>query len=415
MNMTRSIIPNLHDVAFHNAAHEVFSELRARSAVARGKSGRRDIWLITRHAEVIEALSGGALIKDPANVRSRRRVRRLVPLPPGFSWLFESMITSDDPAHRRLRREVSRAFTPRALQSFIESLRPEAEALIASAAALAEPFDFVREVALPLPVLAIARLVGVPSQDRERFGRIVSAIVRAPSLRAMPGMLLGLRRFSAYIRELLATKRREPGEDLLSKLVTPSLDQEEEALSEEELIAMAFLLLVAGYETTVGLISNGMLALLSHPEQMGALKQDRALMPNAIEEMLRYDGPLLATDPYYARQTFEIQGEVIPAGGVVFPALLSANRDERAFDRAGDFDVRRDPATMRHLAFGRGMHFCLGAQLARAEASLVFSALLDLEVELELAVDRARIRYGALSFLHRLEAMPVIARRSSAR
>lgn len=230
---------------------------------------------------------------------------------------------------------------------------------------------------------------------------LVRGVVRPPSALSMVQMVVSLWRFIGYLRSLIARKREKPEEDLLSMLVEAK--DGEERLSEDELLSMAFLLLVAGHETTVSLIANGMLAFLRHPQEWSRLREDRALLPSAVEECLRYDGPLLTSDPYYAREAITLHEVTIPAGAPVLLAVLSANRDEAVFADADRFDIQRQPN--KHLAFGKGLHHCLGAPLARLEGQLAFNALLDAP-PFQLA-SALTPRYRRTAFLHRLTALPI--------
>jgi cytochrome P450 len=273
-----------------------------------------------------------------------------------------SMISVDDPDHRRLRRLVAKAFTPKT----IADLAPAMEQVAArQLQRLTESRrgDLIAAFALPFPVHVITELVGVPEADRPRFQRWVHDITHAPGLVAIFKILPAIWRFTRYIAQLAADKRRRPGPDLLSGLV--HIEDSGERISDDELVAMVFLLLTAGHETTVSLIANGTLALLQHPDQLADLRARPKRLDLAIEELLRFDGPLLTTDPYYARDAITLDGELIPAGAVVLPAVLSANRDESVFHDPDRLDLTRTPN--KHLAFGKGLHHCIGAPLARLE------------------------------------------------
>jgi cytochrome P450 len=216
----------------------------------------------------------------------------------------------------------------------------------------------IRDYALPIPTTIIAEMLGVPSEDRARFHAWSSVIVAAdPSgigmVRAIPSVL----KFLRYIRRLVERRRSDPKDDLISALV--QAEEEGQRMSADELVAMIFLLLVAGHETTVNLIGNGTLALLGSPDQLEALRSDSGLAPKAIEELLRFDGPLELATERYAREDVEIGGVTIPRGDLVYAVLASANRDERQFSEPNVLDLSREPN--RHLAFGLGIHFCLGA------------------------------------------------------
>lgn len=286
------------------------------------------------------------------------------------------MLDSDPPRHTRLRRLVARAFTARR----VESLRPRVqqitdELLDAMAARPDRRADLIAAFAAPLPMTVICELLGVPGLDRQRF-RSWSGEIVAP-LNGVGADPRAVEEMTAYLLELVAAKAEDPGEDLLSALIR-TRDEDGGRLSPDELIGMAFLLLVAGHETTVNLIGNGVRALLAHPDQLAALRADPdALIDGAVEEMLRYDGPVQHATYRFAATDLELGGVSIEAGSSVLVALAAADRDPARFAHPGPdvFDIRRTGPG--HLAFGHGIHFCLGAPLARMEARIAVRALLD--------------------------------------
>ena len=265
--------------------------------------------------------------------------------------------------------------------------------------------DLIHDYALPIPTTIIAEMLGVPVQDRHTFHRWSSTIVASnPSgwgmLKAMPNAMA----FMRYIRKLIATRRANPQDDLISALV-----QAEEAgdqLSEDELLAMIFILLVAGHETTVNLIGNGMLALLEHPDQLEKLRDDPALIKPAVEELLRYSSPVETATERYAREDITIAGVTIPRGALVFAVIASANRDERQFANPDTLDITRQPN--RHLAFGQGAHYCVGAPLARLEGQIAINTLLRRSSALRLAVPPGAVRWRRALVLRGLESLPVV-------
>ncbi|WP_040133739.1 cytochrome P450 [Amycolatopsis japonica] len=310
------------------------------------------------------------------------------------------------PDHTRLRRLVSKAFTPRV----IKDLQPRIEAL--TTAAIDQIVDagetnLMDTLAVPLPVTVIAELLGVPVEDRERFGAWSAAMARASD----PGFLLppevvekaatARREFIAYFRDLAAARRRTPGEDLLSALVAVS--DEGEMLSEGELLVTLTLLLVAGHETTTNLIGNGVLALLRHPEQYAALAQDGSLAEGAVEEILRYDSPIQLT--MRTALTPSTLGDVeMAAGDTALVFFGAANRDPRAHQTPDTFDIAHPPA--RHLTFGHGIHFCLGAPLARLEGRIVLGELARRLPDLRLAGEP---EWASTVTLRGLSSLPVAA------
>ncbi len=291
------------------------------------------------------------------------------------------------PDHTRLRRLVSKAFTPR----MIRDLQPRIDALATETVDQildAGEANLMEALAVPLPVTVIAELLGVPGEDRERFGAWSAAMARASD----PGFLLppdvaeraaaARREFIAYFRDLAAERRRAPGEDFLSALV--AVTDESQVLSEDELLVTLTLLLVAGHETTTNLIGNGVLALLRHPEQYAALVGDGALADAAVEEILRYDSPIQLTMRTALANT--TLGDVqLNAGDQALVFIGSANRDPRTHQAPDTFDITRAPE--RHLSFGHGIHFCLGAPLARMEGRTVLRELARRTPGLQLSGD----------------------------
>jgi cytochrome P450 PksS len=264
--------------------------------------------------------------------------------------------------------------------------------------------DLIRDYALPLPSTIIAEMLGVPAEDRHAFHRASSALISAASsswamVKAVPNAWSLLR----YIRRIVRKRRADPRDDLVSALARA--EEAGDRLSEDELLAMIFLLLVAGHETTVNLIGNGVLALLEHPDQMDRLRSDPALIRPAVEELLRYSCPVEMATERYASEDVTIAGATIPRGSMVFAVIASANRDDRQFADPDRLDLTREPN--RHLAFGLGPHFCLGAPLARLEGQIAIDTLLRRAPGLRLAPppDLPRWRPGLL--LRGLESLPV--------
>ncbi|MEU7607649.1 cytochrome P450, partial [Streptomyces sp. NPDC041003] len=280
------------------------------------------------------------------------------------------------PHHTRLRALVAREFTARR----IGSLRPRVqqitdELLDAMAARPDRRADLIGSFAVPLPMTVICELLGVPGLDRARFRFWSNEIVAPLDGVGADGRVMA--EMTAYLLELVGAKAEDPGDDLLSDLIR-TRDEDGDRLSPDELIGMAFLLLVAGHETTVNLIGNGVRALLAHPDQLAALRADpEGLIDGAVEEMLRYDGPVQHATYRFARTGLELGGTLIPAGSSVLVALAAADRDPARFARPGPdvFDIRRPGPG--HLAFGHGIHFCLGAPLARMEGRIAVRALLE--------------------------------------
>ncbi|MFB7864161.1 cytochrome P450 [Streptomyces sp. NPDC056069] len=289
------------------------------------------------------------------------------------------LLIVDPPDHTRLRKLVTGEFTGRR----VEALRPRVQQLtdeLLDAMAPAGRADLVDSFAFPLPVTVICELLGVPAADRDRF-RVWSNELVAPT-GPEAEQEAAVVAFGAYLDELIEDKRAYgPADDLLSALIATRAE-DGDRLSLPELRALAYLLLIAGHETTVNLIANTVRALLDHPEQLAALRADFGLIDGAIEEGLRYDGPVENATLRFAREAFVLGGTEIPAGGIVLVALASGARDPGRFPEPDRFDIRRDPRG--HLAFGHGIHYCLGAPLARLEGKTAIASLLRRFPRLEL-------------------------------
>jgi cytochrome P450 len=358
-----------HAERFKANAPERYAELRARGPIhrARGADGL-EAWIVVGHELAREALTHPLLIKNPEIAGDALRAA-------GQHVLFAStglggnMLMSDPPAHGRLREAVSAVFTARRVQGLVPSIRRTARHLLDALPAEGVA-DLVETYTGPLPLAVICDLLGVPEDRRADLRGWSRAAVSATGDRQREG----LRMLNTYLARLLADKRRAPGSDLLSALVTM---REQDRLSDVELLGTAVLLMTAGHETTVHLLGNAMVALLDHPDQQRLLRERPELLPGAVEELLRYDPSVELTPARFAAEEFVLGGEVIPRAGMVMIALGSANRDA-PLAGGGDpdtLDVTRRPA--RHLAFGHGIHYCLGAPLARVEAAVGLGVLLE--------------------------------------
>jgi cytochrome P450 len=299
--------------------------------------------------------------------------------------MFTHMLTSNPPDHTRLRKLVAAAFTVRR----IEALRPRIQEItdgfldeLGRAGAHGAPVDLVAGLAYPLPITVIAELLGVPVDDREAF-RGWSSILVNGSVHHAEVYLRAAKDMVDYVRGMISAKRIAPADDLLSALI--DVHDGGDRLSEDELSSMVILLLVAGHETTVNLIAGVAYSLLSHPRQLRLVHDEPSRLAAAVEEQLRHDGPVQVPLPSVTTAPITVGGVTIPAGDIVLPALLAANRDPARFAEPDRFDVTRPPAS--HLAFGHGLHHCLGAPLARLEGVVAIGSLLQRFPELRLAAE----------------------------
>jgi len=317
--------------------------------------------------------------------------------------LNSTMVMRDGADHRRLRNLAHQAFTT----ARVEALAARVEGLVQGMLDRMEragKTDLIADLALPLPITVICDLMGVPERDRPTFQRWMSGLVDVDSgaaslVRTVPKMI-GLFRF---IRRLIETRRKDRGDDLLSALI--AAEEDGSRLSSKELVSSTFLLLLAGHETTVNLIGNGMLALVEHPEQMERLRADPSLIDSAVEELLRFTSPVQMPAPRFVIQDVEVGGVLLRRGQAAAPLIGSANRDEAHFPDPGRLDLGRSPN--RHLAFGFGVHYCVGAPLARLEARAVFRALSQRFPRAALAVPRENLRWRKSRALRGLDALPL--------
>src|SRR3989441_5842098 len=357
-------------------------------------------WVLTRYDDVVAALRDPRLAKEA--IASFVAARFGAPVPA----MGLSMLDRDPPDHTRLRGLVSKAFTPRV----VEGLRPRIQQIVyglLEGVAAKRSMDLIEEFAYPIPVAVICEMLGVPIEDHERFKGWSLDIARGLDLIWLgPDSEVGRRSVTArqalaeYFRGLIAQRRAAPRSDMLSGLI--AAEEAGDKLNETELLATCILLLIAGHETTVNLIGNGTLALLRHPDQMRRLREDPSLIASAVEELLRYDSPVQRT----GRIVYEdvtIGGKTIPKGSLTVGLLGAANRDPAHFPDPDRLDIAR--GAMHHLAFGWGIHFCLGAPLARLEGQIAIGTLLRRLPRLALASEH--LEWRETSTLRGLQRLPV--------
>jgi cytochrome P450 len=394
--MTQDLQIDFTDPAFQNNPHPVYAQMRRTGPVRRVRlpSGLY-AWLVTRYDDARRALSDPRLSKSLHAVGSASGGQ-----PSLTAAISRHMLAVDPPDHTRLRRLVSAAFTARR----IEALRPRIEEItkeLLDALDGRDEVDLIDSFAFPLPIQVICELLGVPAEDRDAFREWSDDIVAG----TMSGERLAtsIQAMIAYIGRLLADRREHGGDDLLSGLV--QVRDEGDRLSGDELSSMVFLLLIAGHETTVNLIGNGTWLLLADRGRWERLRADRTLLPSAIEEFLRYEGPVETSTFRVATESLEIGGVTVAAGDPVVVVLLSANRDEERFPGADE--VLLDRPGNPHLAFGHGIHYCLGAPLARLEAQIAFTALLDRFPDLRLSTAPDELAWRPGTLLRGLRELPV--------
>jgi cytochrome P450 len=383
--------------AFESDPHRVYADMRKENPVRLVTlPGGMAAWIITRYEHARQALADPRLSKATAPASGE-----LGRLPEALrAASLRHMLAADPPEHARLRRLVSAAFTPRRIQALRPRIQQITDGLLEAMAGRDE-VDLIDGLAFPLPIQVICELLGVPAEDRDRFRDWTEVIVSGAATRdRLPEAMAD---FIAYLRRLIARKRAEPADDLVSALTT--VHDGDDQLSEDELSSMVFLLLAAGHETTATLIGNAAYLLLTHPDQARRLRAEPALLPAAIEEILRYESPVATSTFRVTAEAVEIGGQSIPAGQPVLIALLGANRDPARFAGADALDLARDDAP--HLAFGHGIHYCLGAPLARLEAHIAIGTLLARYPGARLAVPAEQLTWRPGLLIHALTALPV--------
>jgi len=386
------------DPEFLADPYPTYHRLRVEDPVHHSPLG---FWVLTRYEDVSSVLRDPRFIKEPLAALVAARFGAEVPRGVGLS-----MLDRDPPDHTRLRGLVSKAFTPRVVEGLRPRIQQIVDGLIARAQAVGS-MDVIEEFAYPLPVNVICEMMGVPVKDHERFkgwsldiARGLDSIWLPPDSDIPRRSAAARHAISGYFRELIAERRATPRGDLLSALI--AAEEAGDKLSEEELLATCILILIAGHETTVNLIGNGVLALLRHPDELQRLRQTPALIASAVEELLRYDGPVQRT-ARVASEDATIGGRTIRKGDMVMPFIGAADRDPAQFSDPDRLDLAR--GDNRHIAFGWGIHFCLGAPLARVEGQIAIDTLVRRLPRLELATESPEYRQSLT--LRGLKTLPV--------
>jgi cytochrome P450 len=393
---------------FRRNPYPLFAQLRDSQPLSRfSLPNSLTAWLLTRYDDV------EAILKDTTHFVKDMYTAA----PPGFmqrafqgagseslQLLSKHMLMSDPPDHTRLRKLVSKAFTPRV----VEQMRPRVQQIadeLLDAARDKGHMEFIGEFAFPLPITVISELLGIPVEDRPNFRRWTSALLNVSSnvFQSAMDVPVEAQTFVDYLRHTIAARREHPTEDMIGRLV--QAEEEGDRLSENELISMIFLLIEAGHETTVNLIGNGTLALLLHPDQWRLLQEHPEYIESAVEELLRVTSPVVMATPRWCREDMELHGQTIRKGDMVLVSLMAADTDPTHFPDPEKLDITREER--QHLAFGKGVHACIGAPLARLEGQIAFSTLLRRMPNLRLAVDPSQLVWRGSLLLRGLDTLPV--------
>lgn len=387
-----------------NQPRDVARRLRARGRVHRDTMG---LWMLFGHADCRAAMQSSHLSRDP---RAGTGYAGLRPFGAGSALEQAAerfMLFNDAPVHTRLRRTVSAAFTPASIRQLRDAVATTAEALI-DALPTDTPFDFMRGFAQQLPIRVICDMLGIDPGDFDQtkaWSDAASSVVEPLASRAERARgAAAVTALSEFLRTQVARRRAAPGDTVLDRMI--AAQQADAAFDDDDLLANLILLFLAGHETTTNLLGNGLLALLHHPEQLALLRSDAGLLPSAVDEMLRYDSPINMV-ARITRAPWTIGDLVVPAGEVLYCMIGAANHDPAVFDDPDRFDIRRTPNPQ--LSFGGGVHYCVGAPLARLEAEVAFEALLRRLPALRLADREATLRWRPMINLRGLEVLPLRA------
>lgn len=318
-------------------------------------------WLISNYEQAVEALKDGRFSKDIAKAMGQEQT----------SVFSTNMLFSDPPDHKRLRGLVQKGFTPQRIADMRGHIQEIADNLL-DAVSSKDTINLIDEYAFKLPIIVISEILGVPTEDQDKFRVWSNSIIGASNQEMNEQVVQHMNEFIAYLKDWFAKVREQPGDDMISQLVIA--ENQGDRLSEQELYGVVTLMIIAGHETTVNLIGNGVLALLEHPEQRKLLQEQPELIHGAIEEMLRYNGPVEFSTSRWAAEDMDFHGVHMKKGDLVVIALNSANRDASQFENPDIFDITREKS--QHLAFGKGIHLCLGAPLARLEGEIAINTLL---------------------------------------
>lgn len=388
MSAEEAVVALVNDAGVRANPYPAYEQIRAAGPAFHSSLG---FWFISSYAENARLMRHPDLVRKHGDSWDQRGVMTGGTGRPWFEQQGQFMLFLDPPDHSRIRGLVSKAFTPRYLQKLKPQIVERVDELV-EAFARAGGGDLIDRIALPLPMMVICDMLGVPAEDRDSFRRwtvdLAATLEPFPSEEVQDKADAAIVAFIDYLKELAATRRENLSDDLLSALI--EAEQAGDKLDEHELVLTAMLLLAAGFETTTNLIGNGALALLSNKEQWRALADDPSLAHGAVEELLRFDSPVQLATPRVASKTVEVEGGTMQEGEIMIPMVGAGNRDPHRFDRPDELDVARKDVVP--LSFGGGPHFCLGASLARIEGALLFERLPHRMPALELAEQEPRWR-----------------------
>jgi cytochrome P450 len=382
-----------------------YAHLRQEAPVSRARTQltRPDVYMVTRFDDVMQVHTDPRLSSDIMTYGGVGMVRYA---PRMFRLLIDSMVFKDDPHHKRLRGLVNKAFTPKRIQAMSDDIAKIVDQL-ADRLAQRKTVDLVREFAVPLPLNVISTMMGVGDEDRDRFHTWIEEFTQSTSSSTLMSMIRAMptgRKMTKMFDRMVEERRQEPDDGLISALIRAQ--EGDDRLTDHELVAMMFLLLLAGHDTTANLIGSSILTLLEHPDEMDRLRAEPDLVETGVEELLRFTTPVPCGAARIATEDIEIGGYAVPKGSHLLGMIISANRDESVFDQPDRLDLGRTPN--RHITFAFGSHYCLGNQLARIEGRLAISTLVRRFPDMRLAVPKEQLPYKPTQSLRGLRSLPLI-------
>lgn len=386
---------DLFSSSFIQNPYPAYSKLREMDPVhyVHFPDGQRG-WLVTGYEDGAAVLKDGRFIKDYSKLYGGSMGE--------MSVFTQNMLFSDPPDHKRLRGLAQKAFTPKMISGMRGRIQELTDGLLDNLEGKGM-VDLIDEFAFPLPIIVICEILGVPSEDRDKFRLWSNSMIEGTSGEIGVSVYEHMNQFIQYLGQWFQQVRENPDDGLISKLI--EAEEEGDRLSEKELYGLVSLLIIAGHETTVNLIGNTVLALMANPEQQEMLRQEPERVPQAIEESLRFNGPVEFSTSRWASEDMDFRGKQIHRGDVVVVALNAANHDPAKFDEPERFDPSREKNP--HLAFGMGIHFCLGAPLARLEGEIAISSLLSRFADIRLAVDESELAWRPGMIVRGVKELPV--------
>ncbi|WP_407636412.1 cytochrome P450 family protein [Fictibacillus gelatini] len=361
----------------------------------------RPAWLITRYSDAVALLKDTRVTKDFRKLMSEEQLNEFNSIPE-MELISNHMLAKDPPDHTRLRTLVHKAFTPKMISDLRGRIQEIANELL-DKMAMKQEVDLLNEYAFPLPMTVISEMLGIPEKDREQFRMWSNVIIDVSNKEEQQEANPYIKEFVNYLEKLIEERKERPQSDLVSGLAL--VEEEGEKLTKNELYSMIFLLIIAGHETTVNLIGNGTLALLEHPDQLEKLRAQPELIQTAVEELLRYTNPVEFATFRMANEDFDLHGKKIKKGDAIMIGIASANRDPSCFENPDSLDLTRK--SNQHIAFGFGIHYCLGAPLARLEGQIAINSLIQRFPEMCLNASIEELKWRSSLILRGLVELPV--------